>query len=89
MTDLEKTIQDIKSYLASIQHEREMPEEKLLYDAISLLKAQQPKKIRCIVMLTKVMRGICPSCEMTISSTKPPSRMTKFCQFCGQAVKWE
>ena len=48
MADIEKTIHEITSYLESIQHEREMPEEKLLYDALSILKEYEhaaPEKL--------------------------------------------
>ena len=56
--------------------------------AIEALKAQEPKKSRCIRRLTKVMKGICPVCEMEIESVIH-GRITKFCKFCGQAVKWD
>lgn len=61
---------------------------KAIEDAIDLLKAQEPKKLRCIRHLTKVKKGICPVCEMEIESVIH-GRITKFCKFCGQAVKWE
>ena len=51
------------------------------------LKASEPKTVRCIRRLTKVMKGICPSCEMEIESVIH-GRLTRFCKFCGQAVKW-
>lgn len=57
-------------------------------DALELLKAQEPKKLRCIRCLTKAMKGICPVCEMEIESVIH-GRITKFCKYCGQAVKWE
>ena len=60
----------------------------LARDALELLKAQEPKKLRCIRRLTKVMKGICPVCEMEIESVIH-GRITKFCKFCGQAVKWD
>lgn len=37
-------------------------------DALALLKEQEPQKLRCISRLTKVMKGICPVCEMEIES---------------------
>lgn len=54
----------------------------------NLPKEQEPVKVRCIFRRTKIMEGVCPSCEMRITSTKEGHRMTKFCQYCGQAVKW-
>ena len=60
----------------------------LAKDALLLLKPQEAKKIRCIRHLTKVMKGICPTCEMEIESVRH-GKITKFCKFCGQAVKWE
>ncbi len=57
-------------------------------DALSLLKAQEPKKVKCVRRLTKVMKGVCPACEMEIESVIH-GRLTKFCKFCSQAVKWE
>lgn len=60
----------------------------MLKDALSLIRAQETKKLRCIRRLTKVMKGICPVCEMEIESVIH-GRITKFCKFCGQAVKWD
>lgn len=60
----------------------------LAADALELLKAQEPKKVKYVRRLTKVMKGICPACEMEIESVMH-GRLTKFCKFCGQAVKWE
>ena len=61
---------------------------KMMRDALSLLKAQEPKKLRCIRRLTKVMKGICPVCEREIESVIH-GRSIKFCKYCGQAVKWD
>lgn len=62
--------------------------ERLMEAAFNLLKEKKQKKVRCIRRLTKVMKGICPSCEMEIESVIY-GRLTKFCKFCGQVVKWE
>lgn len=56
--------------------------------ALELLKDQEPKKVKCVRRLTKVMKGVCPACEMEIESVIH-GRLTKFCKFCSQAVKWE
>ena len=56
--------------------------------ALELLKAQEAKKVGCIRHLTKVMKGICPTCEMEIESVRH-GKITRFCKFCGRAVKWE
>ena len=62
--------------------------ESAAWDALPLLKEQEPKKVRFVRYLTRVKKGNCPSCEMEIESVKH-GKITKFCKFCGQAVKWE
>ena len=61
----------------------------LKYDVMELLKAQEPKRVRCVRRLTRVMKGVCPACELEIESVCAGIRITKFCKFCGQAVKWD
>ena len=100
MADPKKTIQGLECHINEAPYDcpyggnPDYPcanpecEDQLLNDALSLLKVQEPKKLRCIRRLTKVMKGICPVCEMEIESVIH-GRITKFCKFCGQAVKWE
>ena len=57
-------------------------------DALTLLKAQEPKLVTDIAeaMLgyrPKVKVGHCPSCGVLMSETD------RFCRKCGKAVKWE
>jgi len=60
----------------------------LAADALSLLKAREPKLVHDIAEATlgykpKVKVGHCPSCGVLMSETD------RFCRKCGQAVKWE
>ena len=62
--------------------------EEIAADALSLLKAQEPKLVYDIAEATlgykpKVKVGHCPSCGVLMSETD------RFCRKCGQAVKWE
>ena len=61
--------------------------EELLKDALTLLKAQEPKFVSDIAEAIigckpKVKVGHCPSCGVLMSETD------RFCRKCGQAVKW-
>jgi len=56
-------------------------------DAITLLKKQEVKRVICIADSIEGMEvGYCPSCGRHIANKKIDE--TKFCKFCGQAVKW-
>ena len=60
----------------------------LLNDALSLLKAQEPKFVSDIAEAIigckpKVKVGHCLSCGVLMSETD------RYCRKCGQAVKWE
>ena len=65
--------------------------EQLMRDALELLKKQAPKPVW---YETNSMTGLpichCPSCNEVI---KPYAygdiRKAYYCQYCGQAVKWE
>ena len=52
-----------------------------------LLKEQEAKKVICISDSIDGMEvGYCPSCDRAIVNKKIDE--TKFCRYCGQAVKW-
>lgn len=53
-----------------------------------LLKKQEAKKVICIANSIEGREvGFCPSCDKSIVNIKIDE--TKFCKFCGQAVKWD
>lgn len=55
---------------------------------VSLLKEQEAKQVINIDDSFEGMEvGNCPSCNRAIVNLKIGE--TKFCKFCGQAVKWE
>lgn len=57
-------------------------------DALALLEEQKPKKVIGIAdSIEGIEVGNCPSCDRAIVNKKIDE--TKFCKFCGQAVKWE
>ena len=57
-------------------------------ETLDLLKKQEPKQVICIADSIEGMEvGYCPSCNRGIVNKKIDE--TKFCKFCGQAVKWE
>ncbi len=52
------------------------------------LKEQEPKQVIGIADSIEGMEvGYCPSCDRAIVNKKIDE--TKFCKFCGQAVKWD
>lgn len=60
---------------------------RLEVDAITLLKAQEPKAIMNVAeVIDDILCGECPNCHKTIVEHK--NGPTRFCKFCGQAVKW-
>ncbi len=62
--------------------------DKLMRDVLELLKEQEPKQVIGIADSIEGMEvGYCPSCDRAIVNKKIDE--TKFCKFCGQAVKWD
>lgn len=61
---------------------------KMIRDALTLLKVQEPQYVYdCAEMIDDIVVGKCPSCDRTIvNKINDP---TRFCKYCGQAVKWE
>lgn len=68
--------------------------EHLLRDALSLLKAQEPKPPRFTVAYDKIFYA-CDNCGKSLlvvanaEGIKGLSNMPKYCPECGQAVKWD
>ena len=65
--------------------------EQMMRDALELLKKQAPKPVW---YETNGMTGLpishCPSCNEIIKQyAYGDIRKTYYCQYCGQAVKWE
>lgn len=59
----------------------------MIFDAITLLKVHEPKMVIGIAEIYKdILLGNCPSCDQSIVSNV--NKPTKYCRFCGQAVKW-
>ena len=57
-------------------------------DAIAMLKEHEPKPAVDIAdTVDGIEVGRCPSCDKGIVNKK--SDPTRYCKFCGQAVKWE
>lgn len=76
MTDLQKTIDDLK-LMNALCHGT------VLDDAIELLKKQEAQKVTW-----RVGRAHCPSCG-ELFPKKQDKQYIRFCNYCGQAVKWE
>jgi len=97
MTDRNKVIDELKElsgFLFKEYGKVQVEEANLYYDrffavnkAIDLLKEQEPKQVIGIADSIEGMEvGYCPSCNRGIANKKIDE--TKFCKFCGQAVKW-
>lgn len=56
--------------------------KKMLEDVLSLLKEQEAKKVTW-----RVGRAHCPSCG-ELFPKKQDKQYIRFCNYCGQAVKW-
>lgn len=51
-------------------------------------KVHEPKMVIGIAEIYKdIFLGNCPSCDQSIVSNA--NKSTKYCRFCGQAVKWD
>ena len=59
----------------------------ILSDALALLKQEAKQVIGIADSIEGIEVGYCPSCDKAIVNKKIDE--TKFCKFCGQAVKWE
>ena len=75
--DRKKVIKNIKSYLSSIQYEREMPADSILFDTLELLKEQEP----LAVCEGKVNKCVCGN---EINRYWNP----EYCGFCGKKLLW-
>lgn len=81
MAELDKTISVIESWLK--QPVLTPPPINELYDALELLKEQEAKKVTW-----RVGRAHCPSCG-ELFPKKQDKQYIRFCNYCGQAVKWD
>lgn len=59
--------------------------ELLFGDAISLLKAQEPKMVKEMLVVGGHLMGKCPRCSKILTIQDHPVA----CGFCGQGVKWK
>lgn len=102
MTDREKVIYSIERCICHVPdacrdcaydagHPYNECVELLLKDALSLLKAQEPillenqhKPYGHIINANSPWISRCPKCGKKIEG-----KQTRFCKYCGQAVKWE
>ena len=57
----------------------------LTNDALTLLKAQEPKLVHVTADINHRKIGECPTCGKWINSGDYPN----YCGHCGKAVKWE
>ena len=94
MTDREKVAEKlfaIKAYFAgqAIEAKEEIIKEvfveaqQTIENAISMLKEQEPKSV-----YWRLGRAHCPSCG-ELFPKKQDKQYIRFCNWCGQAVKWE
>ena len=91
---LDKVISKLKEEIHLAEYINESwkdVEVSLLEDALELLKKQAPKPVW---YETNSMTGLpishCPSCNEIIKQyAYGDIRKTYYCQYCGQAVKWE
>ena len=96
MTNMEKVIEDLniaRYILASPQTpNREMCIRigQAISAAIDLLKKQEPKLVQNnrTSFNPNYEEGDCPSCGERIT-TNSYLKSTRYCKYCGQAVKWE
>ena len=99
MADREKTIKGLKC-LAGMNDMKNNPcldcnyqecqtyaicIEEIATDALSLLKAQEPKTVKEMLVVGGHLMGKCPRCCKILSVQDHPIA----CGFCGQVVKWE
>ena len=87
----------ISGLKAVVRDVRKEPDEKMLGVCITadeaeeiakLLKEQEPKQVLSVADSVGEMDvGYCPSCRRGIANKM--SDPTKFCRYCGQAVKWD
>lgn len=90
MPDRGKTIEDLKQLAEDdwILHFNDTDVKETAKAALALLKGQQSKQVLSVADSVGEMEiGYCPSCRRGITNKR--SDPTKFCRYCGQAVKWD
>ena len=94
MPDLKKVIKGLEmSYTYSnVDEDNTLVPQQLVLDAFALLKAQEPmlvvnihKAYNNVLNPNTPWVGKCPKCGKKISG----KNLTRFCMYCGKAVKWE
>lgn len=94
MADLEKVISSIQAEIYSAAYYgnsfKDLVPVKLLQDALSLLKAQEPIEpielygdTKCVEDYNRTLAWKCGKCGYYIGGAD------NFCANCGRAVKWE
>lgn len=87
---IEEWAKDFKGYVNELSLLRDDYKGVMEYidEGCKLLKEQEAKQVIGIADSIEGMEvGHCPSCDRAIVNKKIDE--TKFCKFCGQAVKWE
>ena len=97
---ISEKLEDIRNYIDVELHPVVSPDRWDVYselrdmvdDIITLLKAQEP---RLVINIHKAYNNVlnpdvpwvgkCPKCGKRVSG----KNLTRFCMYCGQAVKWE
>lgn len=92
IVEREKVIKELQESIADAVYpdrpRKFMISLELAENALALLKAQEPKMVIGVAEIYKdIWLGNCPSCDQSIVSNV--NKSTKYCRFCGQAVKWE
>ena len=90
--DMERCICNVPQACMDCSHYTEVGcMESLMSEALDLLEEQEtkqtPKDIKSYYSLAGGPHGACPSCYTTIP--RIIGRETRYCPFCGQAVKWD
>lgn len=89
MDDREKVISELQAEIYSAAYRgnsfKDCVPVSLLQNALSLLKAQEPKTVKEILIVGGHLMGKCPRCCKILTVQDHPIA----CGFCGQAVKWD
>lgn len=93
MTEREKVIEGLGKVWDAFNHMDHELYADYVYDALELLKAQEPVKPYIDYDGQDVWR--CGSCGATLfhlshtQADENEQNCVKFCRYCGQAVKWD
>ena len=88
MPDREKVIKGLEQFIADFKSFcGNNADWQRVYDALALLKAQEPVEPNLLVMNGRLSNGtkyICGGCGGSFFHQK-----VNFCPWCGRAVKWD